>query len=208
MAPREETPQKTPHTLVITSARSVHPDKSAYTHTDRGDVTLNLLFCQLCPVSSRRRPSTLFLTVTVNSPYFYSSPLGFLILNLSRCARLNYWVCHFFLDCFEFICDCSTIWGRPIYSHGTATPLTPCSPRITPQDFGTVVLQLSWGGEELQWQAGRPALFPVLTHVTAAHKVHEHLWLKHPSVCRDPVMHTALHHTCMRKAVISETELW
>lgn len=42
----------------------------------------------------------------------------------------------------EFMCDCSTIWSKPIYSQRPASPPPPCSLKVTPGDFGEGVLEL------------------------------------------------------------------
>ena len=80
-----------------------------------------------------------------------------------------------FLVPFEFMCDCSTIWSRPIYSRlqlPPPPPPPPCSLKVTPGDFGRGVLELLCQCEALQWQVcwwgwslwSRTAPFPALTH--------------------------------------------
>lgn len=135
----------------------------------------------------------------------------------------------------EFMCDCSTIWSRPIYSRLPPPPPPPCSLKVTPGDFGRGVLELLCQCEALQWQVcwwgwslwSRTAPFPPLKHKAASFKdteckyrcmlsviqcTYTSKWM-HAHACIHQHKHSCTHHVhtlahARIQLLISECKLW
>lgn len=98
-----------------------------------------------------------------------------------------------FLSPCEFMCDCSTIWSRSIYSWLPTRPPSPCILKVTPGDFGRGVLELPCQCEALQLQVywwdqslwGRTAPVPSPKHKAAFYAFSKHTGCKyiHSSGC-------------------------
>lgn len=116
----------------------------------RADIfQLHLLLISVCVfasvpcVSPHNVPVKPALTVLYLNYFFVQRQL----LGGARRLRVNN-----FGSLAQFMCDCSTIWNRPIYSRLPPPPLPPCSLKVTPGDSGRGVLELLCQCETLQWQ--------------------------------------------------------
>lgn len=120
--------------------------------------------------------------------------------NKKKKKKKKQWLCSFFPHP-EFMCDCSTIWSRPIYSR--LPPQPPRSLKVTPGDFGRGVLELLCQCEALQWQVcwwgwwlwSRTAPVPPLKHKPAFYAFFQHTESK-SSACaftHKPTARTYLH---------------